>query len=107
MPELTIDKLKPGMVLARNAVHVNGRVLLEAGSNLAPNHLRMLKAWGVYSVHIETGGVAPVAADDHPEPDDPDRYRAAYESVAPRFRHADLSHPVIAELFRFRVGKSL
>ncbi len=106
MTEITIDKFKPGMVLARDAVHANGRVLLEAGTPLAANHLRMLKAWGVFSVIVEGGGDAP-AADDPSETGDPDHYRTAYEALVPRFRHADLSHPVVAELFRFRLRKSL
>ncbi len=107
MLEITIDKLEPGMVLARDAVHVNGRVLLGAGTIIAPNHLRMLKAWGVFSVGVD-GAVNEPVANDHPAADaEAERYRAAWESLAPRFRHADMSHPVIAELFRFRLRKAL
>lgn len=107
MPEITIDKLEPGMVLARDAVHVNGRVLLEAGTIIAQKHLRMLKAWGVFSVVVDGGAIEP-ATNDHPAADpDAERYRAAWESLAPRFRHADMSHPVIAELFRYRLRKTL
>lgn len=105
MFEITIDKLKPGMTLARDAVHVNGRVLLEAGATVAPNHLRMLKAWGVYSVFVDDASVAPDG--DRSSGVDPERYHAACEALAPRFRHADLSHPVVAELFRYRLGKTL
>jgi hypothetical protein len=107
MPETTIDRLRPGMVLARDAVHVNGRVLLEAGTTLATNHLRMLKAWGVHTVTVDGAATDP-AVDEPPDAvADPDRCQAAREALAPRFRHADLAHPVIAELFRFCLRKSL
>lgn len=105
MTEITIDRLAPGMTLARDVVHANGRVLLESGATITTNHLRMLKAWGIGSVEIEAASIA--TTDRLPGDIDAGRYQAACEAVAPEFRHADLSHPVIAELFRYRVGKSL
>ncbi len=105
MTEITIDRLAPGMTLARDVVHANGRVLLETGATIAPSHLRMLKAWGIGSVEIDAASIA--TAGGLPRDVDAVRYQAVCEAVAPEFRHADLSHPVVAELFRYRVGKSL
>ncbi len=105
MTEITIDRLTRGMTLACDVVHANGRVLLEAGATIAPNHLRMLKAWGVSAVEVDPASLA--GASGLPEGVDPEQYQAACEAVAAEFRHADLSHPVVAELFRYRVGKTL
>jgi hypothetical protein len=56
MGKVNIDTLKPGMVLAEDLFHADGRLLLTKGLPLDPNHLRVLKVWGVAAAEIE--GVA-------------------------------------------------
>src|SRR3546814_18912175 len=53
---LGLDELQAGMVLAADAEHVSGRVLLRKGVCLSDDHLRIFRQWGVTAVDIE--GVA-------------------------------------------------
>lgn len=101
MPNLNVDELKPGMVLAEDAVHLNGRVLLRAGAGIGEKHIRMLKTWGIYAVSVKGEGENDeTAADDEI---DPDKYAEADRRMRALFRHADLTHPAMAELFKLRV----
>lgn len=101
MAEINIEVLKPGMTLSRNAVHLNGRVLLQAGTTLTPEHLRMLKAWGVFTVSVTDEGSG-LALADAPDEAAGDCSDVSQRQLAERFRYSNLSHPLIAELLRYR-----
>jgi hypothetical protein len=78
------------MVIARDVVDRAGRLLVPAGTSLAEKHLRLLKTWGIDAVWVEGSAPAPRPAPELP-PEEQERLRA-------RFRHADLSHPLVSEL---------
>lgn len=94
MSEINIEEIEPGMVLDQDAMHLNGRVLLAAGTTLTSDHLRMLKAWGVFALSVT--GTAP-AREGVSGP-----ATLSDEALMARFRHADLSHPLVAALYRYR-----
>lgn len=97
MAMLGLDDLRSGMVLAADAAHVTGRVLLRKGVCLSDEHLRIFRQWGVVSVDIE-GVDAPSDGDERMAHIDPERLARVREGLQRRFRHADSQHPVIAEL---------
>jgi HD-like signal output (HDOD) protein len=96
MGKVNIDLLKPGMVLAEDLIHSNGRFLLGKGVALDPTHLRVLKIWGVVSVEIEG------AANDFRLPDldeiDPAVREAAEKLTQERFSLTDSNHPFLRAL---------
>jgi len=49
---LSVDKLEPGMTVARDVKNVNEAILLVAGTELTSQHLRRLKMWGIDALHV-------------------------------------------------------
>jgi hypothetical protein len=56
MTVVTIDDLKPGMVLAEAVRNHQGQVLLEAGRKVTAKTVRVFKAWGIRRVAVRSGG---------------------------------------------------
>lgn len=99
MAILNLEDLKPGMVLAADAKHHSGRILLAAGVELTEKHLKVFHTWGLTEADIE--GVDPAQlAEQAMEQLDPVVLAEAEQQMKARFRHTDLSHPAVAELFR-------
>jgi len=97
---LELDDVRAGMVLAADAAHMTGRVLLRKGVCLTDEHLRIFRQWGVTAVAIE-GVEAPAGIEARLEQLDPERLARLRERLRLRFRHADVQQPVIAELLRW------
>lgn len=101
---MRVKEIKPGMVLLNDAVQANGRVLLKAGSKLTENNIRIFKTWGVLSVDIQT-------EEDQLTPTQKqhsaDEIKAMISKKRVLFRHCDLKHPWISELFRSSVKMAL
>lgn len=104
MARCNTKDLTPGMVLSKDAVHANGRVLLKAGSVLAENHIKVFKTWGVASVEIQTGEDGTTSSK---QPYSQDEIKQAIERVGEKFQHCDMKHPFITELFRISVKQNL
>jgi len=98
MGKVNIDTLKPGMVLAEDLFHADGRLLLTKGLSLDPNHLRVLKIWGVAAAEIE--GVADSSRPPTLEEIDPAVLQEAEELTRKQFSHANVDHPFLGELLR-------
>ena len=98
MGKVNIDSLEPGMVLAEDLYHADGRLLLTKGLTLNPNHLRVLKTWGVDGAEIE--GVADGSRPPTLEEIDPAVLQEAEELTKKQFSHANVDHPFLANLFR-------
>jgi len=98
MGKVNIDSLKPGNVLAEDLFHSSGRLLLSKGLRLEPNHLRVLKVWGVVSADIEgvpDGSRPPVSKEINPAV-----LNKAEEITRKQFSHANTDHPFLKELFQ-------
>jgi HD-like signal output (HDOD) protein len=98
MGTIRINKLKPGMVLADDVRDIKGRLLLTRGKAIGPEHLRVFKIWGIPQVEVmgapEGAEAAAVAALV-----DPARMELVRKETEPLFRHTDLEHPAIREIF--------
>lgn len=102
MATLNLEDIKPGMVLAADAKHHSGRVLLAAGVELTEKHLKVFHTWGLTEADIE--GVDPNEMAEQANLElDPEILATAEKEMRTHFRHADLNHPAVAELFRLSV----
>jgi len=99
---VNLEELVPGMVLAEDAVHMNGRILLNAGSCLTDRHIKIFKTWGLTEAHIRGSG-------DNPPGNkalvniDSEIVQHATTAVKPYFEHMDRDSEIIAELFKICV----
>ena len=99
---VNLEDLVPGMVLAEDAMHMNGRVLLSAGSCLTDRHLKIFKTWGLTEAYIRGGG--------ENQPDnksfehiDSDVVEHAKKAVLPYFSHLNCNSEFVAELYKICV----
>lgn len=97
MPYISIDQLKPGMVLATDVTDTNGRLLLSEGQSIAHKHVGIFKMWGVPEVQVQDAGKGG-AGENHAI--DPEVTRQVAEMLKPAFSDNDLTHPAVAEIFR-------
>ncbi len=95
-----IDKLGFDSVLAEELRDINGRLLLAKGRKIQQKHIRILKLWGITEVDIigEAETEEPLKQTEERQ-----RVREVTEATREVFRHADLDHPAMAELFRLSV----
>ena len=95
-----INKLKPGMILDEEVKDINGRLLLKKDKKIQPNHIRIFKIWGITEVSIRGNN----GSKDTPiNPANPELIEKIKESALDRFRHTDLEHPAVKEIFRISV----
>ena len=101
---ISLEQLRPDMVLAADIVDDGGRLLLPSGVTLTEKHVRYCQMWGVIEVEISTGEGA---VEEEPSVIDPAMLARAEARVLPRFNHVDRAHPVIEVLFRHAVHHQL
>ena len=88
------------MVLEEEVRDISGRLLLKRGKNIESAHIRIFKIWGVTEVDIRgNNGSKNVAACDL----DPSKIEEIKDTTQNLFRHADLEHPALKEIFRIAV----
>ncbi len=95
MALLKIEHVQAGMVLLDHVKDRRGRLLIPEGVVLEEGHLRSFRMWGIN--HVEVLGEEPADAADQPEPW---ALEAAEAELADVFRHADLEHPFIDQLYQ-------
>ncbi len=93
MATISVEELKPGMVLSQDVRDPLGRLLVAAGTVTTPRHAEILKKWGISVVEIESDD------DSQGAEVTPEILEKAKESLRPRFRRVDLEHPFMEELF--------
>ncbi len=98
MPALRIEHVQEGMELGGDVLDRNGQPLLRAGTVLSEKDLRRFKMWGVAEVDIageggETDELAVVTID-------PALLEKYQPEVRELFKHTNLEHPFIAQLFQ-------
>lgn len=102
MAILNLEDLKPGMVLASEAKHLSGRVLLAAGVELTEKHLKVFHTWGLTEADIEGVDIEQLVEQQN-QALDPAIVMAAEKQTTARFCHTDQTCPAVAELFRLSV----
>ena len=95
-----INDLKPGMILDEEVRDINGRLLLKKNKKIQSSHIRIFKIWGVTEVNIQgnNGDQSPSTGTVSPE-----QIEKIEKDTKSLFRHVDLEHPAIKEIFRISV----
>jgi HD-like signal output (HDOD) protein len=101
MGVIRTDKLEAGQILAAEVRDANGRLLLASGREICPEHIRILKIWGICEVHLQDGRPNHEQADALANPATLEHTR---ERVKTLFRFTDLEHPAIKEIFNLALA---
>ena len=101
-PQVSVDDLEPGMLLADEVRDQQGRLLMPAGTELTDRHLRAFQLWGILTVRIRAMNEGPDPADP---PLTPEQLSEGEGLVRARLRETDAAHPFIAELVRLCTGR--
>ena len=96
---INLEDIQTGMVLDADVTDHSGRVLLGAGSAITEKNLKIFRMWGITEADIR--GVEKTEVHDSKAKElDQDMLREAEKAGRTLFRHADLDHPFMAELYR-------
>ncbi len=91
------DNIKENMCLSSNVIDMRGHLLLAEGMKIQSNHIRILKIWGITEVEIVGEAVVDSDHDVHWDQKSVEKDR---EDLTFYFKHSDLEHPAMKELFR-------
>ena len=96
-----VDELDVDMVLAEDVRDINSRLLLAKNQKIQSKHIRIFKIWGITEVCV----VGDHGREKSDESDiDPETLERITQDTKNIFKHVDLSHPAIKELFRIAVS---
>jgi hypothetical protein len=95
MATTMVAAISAGMVASEDVQGPGGRVFLRRGETISERHVLALRALGITAVQArradeESGRAATPAA----------VVQQLQADLLPRFRHNDLTHPAVKELFR-------
>lgn len=99
MGNINIDDIESGMVLDGDVKDRTGHVLLVAGTTITDKHIRIFKMWGITDAEIKGVDKEEVVAKAAAQID-PALLADAETRNTELFRHTNLKHPVVEELFR-------
>lgn len=97
MGYVAVENLKQGMVLDENVHDINTRLLLSKGQKIAPNHIRVLKIWGIAGVSVV--GSAKDKPADTPAMDD-EKIESVKKAINLVFKNVDLTNPTLKEIYK-------
>lgn len=100
MGMIHVDKLEVDMALSEDVIDINSRLLLAKGQKIQSKHIRIFKIWGITEVSITGGQDKENSLESNI---DPDKLEKITEETKHMFKHVDLSHPAIHELFRMSI----
>jgi hypothetical protein len=95
MATTTVAAISAGMVACEDVRGPGGRIFLRRGETIGERHVLALRALGITSIQARRADeesrrtVTPAAVVQQLQAD-----------LLPRFRHNDLGHPAVKELFR-------
>jgi hypothetical protein len=95
MGKISLEDLRPGMILAGEVKERSGRVLLCAGVEITEKHLDIFKKWGISGADIQG-----VTQEDMTPQLDPAVLQQAEMEAQELFRHTDRQHLAVIELLR-------
>ena len=101
-----LNQLMAGMVLAEDAVCLNGRVLLRRGSTLTEQHLKIFRTWGLADVDIVGADGTTVTAGVSDDAD-PELVKKERKAINERFRHVDTGNQMISALIRCALARAI
>lgn len=106
MPKVKTEQLKEGMVVAADIKNMEDMLLIPAGAELGPRHIKILMTWGISEVQVE-------ASEDGSESHDPlaaiPPEVVAKTTIETRgcFRGLDESSKVQQEILRLTIRRRL
>ena len=100
MNAVKTDRLKAGQILADEVRDINGRLLLAKGNEIQPKHIRIFKIWGISEVNVAG---TPKLRDKSVPSQAPELFEQTRKNMKNLFRHVDLDHPAIREIFKLAV----
>lgn len=95
-----VDNLKVDMVLSEDVKDIKSRLLLAKGQKIQSKHIRIFKIWGITEVSVNGD------QDEEKKSEskiDPNKLKKIIEQTKRVFKHVDLSHPALKELFRISI----
>ena len=102
MAQLRVDQVQAGMELAADVLDRNGQLLIRAGTVVTDRELRLFKMWGVDA--LDVAGLDDELVENTPELDP--ELAAQFEPVAREiFRHCDLEHPFVQQMYQHCITK--
>jgi putative nucleotidyltransferase with HDIG domain len=101
MGSVSVDELKQGMVLSEDVRDINSRLLLSKGQKITPNHLRILKIWGVAQVNVVGHPEEAPAGGQQIDPEKLEKVTAVADVV---FHHLDGDNKTIHEVYQASVS---
>ncbi len=97
---IPVDQIEKGMILASHVYDINSRLLISKGERIKPEHIRILKIWGIPEVKI-------VGAESNEDHDDflmdEEKIDQKKKNLQKLFQYVDLKHPAIKEIFRLSI----
>jgi len=99
MGVINLEDIESGMILCRDIISKNGLVLLKTGQEITEKNLGILRIWGITEADIK-GIDKEEILDKKTAEIDPRILEEATTKAREIFRHTDLGHPFIKELFR-------
>ena len=93
-----VDNLEADMVLSEDVRDIKYRLLLTKGQKIQSKHIRIFKIWGITEVNVVGESLNKKNLTEIHI--DPDKLERITEETEFHFKHVDLSHPAIKELFR-------
>ena len=96
---INLEDIQPGMILDTDVKDHSGRLLLSAGSEITDKHLKIFRMWGIAEADIRGIEKEEVAVKTTAQID-PSLRQEAEAKGRELFRHTDLEHPFVKELFR-------
>jgi len=88
------------MILSEDVRDINGRLLLQKGQKIKANHIRIIKKWGVTEINVVGTPADELKTASQTAPD---KIEGIERETRRIFKHVDLNHPAIKELFRLSV----
>ncbi len=99
MRSVKLKEVSPGMVLSADVKDRTGRTIVSTGKKLTEKHIKILKAWGIPAIKVESPKKGdgemeiPPSLEKGPVPDN------IKKEMLELFRHTDSRHPAVRELF--------
>lgn len=100
MAMVSIDQLSSGMTLAEDVRDINARLLLSKGLQIEAKHIRILKMWGIFEIHVEGNEPAPREAG---AADDAEHLETVKQMMLGEFAELDREYPAIKEMLRLLI----
>lgn len=97
---IDIEEIRPGMILEKDLRDRSGLIILSAGQEITEKHLKIFRMWGIVEAEIQ--GVTREETFSHITSQlDPLLIQEVETRLREEFRHTNLNHPFIREVFRW------